>query len=260
MEQLLADETAVVTGGASGFGRAIARTFADHGADVIIADIREDPREGGTPTHELINRETDRRAELVDCDVTSPEDLVVAVDAADELGGLDVMVNNTGITNETDFLEVTEAEYDRLMSINVKGVFFGCQAAGNKMVDNSGGGKIINMSSAGAYRAMADISTYCASKAAVRTLTYALADRFGGDGIRVNSINPGFSNTQMVAESDLGSGVQGRIAAKMLKETIPTGRFGEADEIANVALFLASEMSSYVNGESILVDGGMTHT
>lgn len=143
--------------------------------------------------------------------------------------------------------------------ISTSRVFFGAQAAAKRLLEN-GGETIINMSSAGARRAMADISTYCASKAAVRTVTYALADRFGGDGIRVNSINPGFSNTQMLTESDLGSGVQGRIAAKMLKETIPAGRFGEADEIANVTLFLASEMSSYVNGESILVDGGMTHT
>ena len=259
MDSLLDDQTAVITGGASGFGRAIARTFADYGADVIIADIREEPREGGEPTHELITNETDRRAEFVDCDVTSPDDLVVAVDAADELGGIDIMVNNAGITNETDFLEVTEAEYQQLMDINVKGVFFGCQAAGRKMVEN-GGGTIINMSSAGAYRAMAEISTYCASKAAVRTLTYALADRFGGDGIRVNSINPGFSNTQMTADSELGSGIRGRINTKLIKQTIPAGRFGEADEIANVALFLASDLSSYVNGESILVDGGMTHT
>ena len=259
MEQLLEDETAVITGGASGFGRAIALTFAEQGADVIVADIREDPREGGLPTHELIETETDRRAHYVACDVTSPDDLVVAVEAADELGGIDIMVNNAGITNETDFLDVTEEEYDQLMSINVKGVFFGCQAAGKKMVEN-GGGKIINMSSAAAYRAMAELSTYSASKAAVRTLTYAVADRFGGDGIRVNSINPGFSNTQMLESSELGSGVRGRINAKLLKQTIPAGRFGEAEEVADVALFLASDMSSYVNGESILVDGGMIHT
>ena len=259
MDELLEDETAVVTGGASGFGREIALMFADHGADVIVADIREDPREGGEPTHELIESETDRRAEYVDCDVTNPDDLVVAVDAADELGGIDVMVNNAGITNETDFLEVTEDEYDQLMAINVKGVFFGCQAAGKKMLDN-GGGKIVNMSSAAAYRAMAELSTYSASKAAVRTLTYAVADRFSGEGIRVNSINPGFSKTQMLENSELGSGIKGRINAKLLKGTIPAGRFGEAEEVANVALFLASDMSSYVNGESILVDGGMIHT
>ena len=258
MDELLTDRTAVITGGASGFGRAIARTFAAEGADIVVADIRKEPREGGEPTHELIEQETDRAAGFVDCDVTEPEDLTVAVEAAEEFGGIDIMVNNAGITNETDFLEVTEAEYEELMSINVKGVFFGAQAAATAMLDN-GGGTMINMSSAGAYRAMADISTYCASKAAVRTLTYALADRFGGD-IRVNSINPGFSNTQMTAESSLGSGVKGRIDAKMLKGTIPEGRFGEPQEIADVALFLASDRSSYVNGESILVDGGMTHT
>ncbi len=259
MEQLLAGKTAVITGGASGFGRAIALTFADHGANIIVADIRKTPREGGPPTHEQIAADTGQTAHFVDCDVTDPADLQVAVEAADELGGIDIMVNNAGISNETDFLEVTESEYDQLMAINVKGVFFGAQAAAKQLVSN-GGGTIINMSSAGAYRAMAEISTYCASKAAVRQLTYALADRFGDDGIRVNSINPGFSKTQMLADSELGSGVQGRIAAKMLKSTIPAGRFGEPQEIANVALFLASDLSSYVNGESILVDGGMTHT
>lgn len=123
MALLLADRTAVVTGGASGFGRAISRSFARNGADVIIADIRTEPREGGTPTHELIRSETYQEAHHVDCDVTDPDHLAVAVDAADELGGIDVMANNAGIFALEEFLGVSEAEYDQMMDANVRGVF-----------------------------------------------------------------------------------------------------------------------------------------
>lgn len=157
MSQLLAETTAVVTGGASGLGRAISRTFADHGGDVVVADIRETPREGGDATHEVIAAETEQSAQFVECDVTDRADLRSAVDAAEAFGGIDV-----------------------------------------------------------------------------------------------NAIKPSFTDTAMVAESSMSAG-----QAAMLKEMIPVGRFAEPEEIANVALFLASDLSSYVNGESILVDGGL---
>jgi len=256
---LLDGKTAVVTGAASGFGRAISRTFARNGADVIVADIRTAPREGGTPTHELITEQTGQRAYHVDCDVTSADDLAVAVEAASELGGVDVMVNNAGLFRTDEFLEVSESEYEQLMNVNVKGVFFGAQAAAREMVDD-GEGTIINMSSAAGYTGAKDFVTYCTSKGAVRLLTYALAARFGPEGIRVNSINPGFAETGMMADSELGEGIRGRIQDAVLKRTIPQRRYAQPQEVANVALFLASDLSSYVNGESILVDGGLTHT
>ena len=256
---LLDGKTAVVTGAASGFGRSISRTFARNGADVIVADIRTEPREGGQPTHELIRAETDQQAYYVECDVTSTDDLAVAVEAAEELGGIDIMVNNAGLFRTEDFLAVTEAEYDQMMDVNVKGVFFGAQAAAREMVDN-GGGTIINMSSAAGYSGAGGFPTYCTSKGAVRLLTYALADRFGSNGIRVNSINPGFAKTQMMAESGLGKGIRGRIQDQVLRRMTPQRRYAETQEIANVALFLASDLSSFVNGESILVDGGLTNT
>ncbi len=256
---LLEDKTAVVTGGASGFGRAISRTFARNGADVIVADIRTDPRGGGTPTHELIRSETEQTAHHVDCDVADTEDLAVAVEAATELGGIDIMVNNAGIFERREFLDVTEAEYDQMMDVNVKGVFFGAQQAAREMLEN-GGGTIINMSSAAGYTGAKRFVTYSTSKGAVRLLTYSLASRFGPDGIRVNAIHPGFADTEMVARSDVGDGIRGRVTEQVLKRLIPLRRFADPQEIADVALFLASDLSSYVNGESILVDGGLIQT
>lgn len=259
MPPLLADKTAVVTGGASGFGRAICRTFARNGANVIVADTRETPREGGMPTHDRIQSETDRDAYFVACDVTKPDDLSVAVEAADELGGIDIMVNNAGIVHTTDFLDVTEAEYDQLMAVNTKGTFFGAQAAALHLLEN-GGGSIINMSSAAGIVGTGELVTYCTSKGAVRLLTYALADRLGPKGIRVNAIHPGIGHTQMLDESELGEGVRGRIQSTLVKRQIPLRRFANPQEIAYTALFLASDLSSYVNGESLLVDGGVGHT
>jgi NAD(P)-dependent dehydrogenase (short-subunit alcohol dehydrogenase family) len=260
MSQLLDGQTAVVTGAASGLGRAISLTFAEHGADVVVADIREDPREGGDPTHERIPAETEQRATYIDCDVTDRDDLEAAAEAAAEFGGLDIWVNNAGIHNVIDFLEVTEADYDRLMDINLKGTFFGAQVAGEHLVEAGEGGTIVNMASAAAVRTGGDMSRYGPSKAGVQQLTYSLADRFGDDGIRVNCINPTWIETHMVADSPLGEGEQAEQLRAMLLEQIPAGRFGEPQEVANVALFLASDLASYVNGERIIVDGGFTHT
>ena len=260
MSQLLDGQTAVVTGAASGLGRAISLTFAEHGADVVVADISEDPREGGEPTHERIEAETDRRAVYVDCDVTRRADLEAAAEATTELGGLDIWVNNAGIHNIVDFLEVTEDDYDRLMDINLKGTFFGAQVAGEHLVEAGEGGTIINMASAAAVRTGADMPRYGPSKAGVQQLTYSLADRFGDDGIRVNCINPTWIETELVADSPLGRGEEAEQLRAMLMDAIPAGRFGQPEEVANVALFLASDLASYVNGERILVDGGFTHT
>ena len=260
MSQLLTDETAIVTGGASGIGRTIALTFADHGADVVVADVRETPREGGEPTHEQITTETDQTAVFVECDVTERADLEAAVDAAEDLGGLDIMVNNAGIHSETAFLEITEAEYDQLMDINVKGVFFGAQVAGERLIENDEGGTIINMASLAADRGASYQTIYSASKGAVKSLTYALADYFGGHGVRVNAIKPSFTETQMLAQGGMGEGEAGKRLQEAVLGATPAGRFGHPEEIANVALFLASDQSSYVNGESILVDGGLGNT
>jgi len=257
MSELLLDgQTAVVTGGASGNGREIARTFAGEGASVVVADVQSEPREGGTPTHELLEDEYGVGATYVDCDVTNLDQLEAAVDAADEFGGLDVMVNNAGIFREQEFTEVTEEEFDRMMDVNVKGVYFGAQYAARKLVEN-GGGNIINMSSVAGLEGSAGFATYCATKGAIRLLTYALAAELGPEGVRVNAIHPGLIETEMTTED---VPIVGSESGEGYRQTIPSRRFGQPEEVADAALYLASDLASYVNGESLVVDGGMTNT
>jgi NAD(P)-dependent dehydrogenase (short-subunit alcohol dehydrogenase family) len=256
MSELLRGKTAVVTGASSGNGRAIARTFADNGADIVIADIRKEPRLGGTPTHELVAQETDASASFVECDVTSNDDLRAAVSEADEYGGIDVMVNNAGIfAHSEDLSSVTEDEYRTMMDINTKGPFFGSQLAAEKMRE-SGGGNIINLSSINGDVGTKSNVPYCASKGAVRVMTYALADALAPD-IRVNAIHPGMIETaQIVKDYD-------HLEADKREErldTIPLGRQGRPEEIAKAALFLASDLASYVNAASLVVDGGVVNT
>jgi NAD(P)-dependent dehydrogenase (short-subunit alcohol dehydrogenase family) len=256
MDDLLTDRTAVVTGGASGNGRAISLAFAEEGADVVVADLREEPREGGTPTHELV-RETGSAATFVECDVTDLDTLEAAVDAADGFGGVDVMVNNAGVFRSETFLEVPPEEYRRLMDVNVRGVFFGTQYAARRMVEDDRGGSVINLSSVAGLRGSANYVTYCTSKGAVRLLTYATAAELGPEGVRVNAIHPGVIETAMTTEDVpiVGSG-----GSESLRETIPSRRFGTPEDVADAALYLASDLADYVNGESLVVDGGMTST
>ncbi|OIB56074.1 SDR family oxidoreductase [Natrialba sp. SSL1] len=252
--QLLDGSVAVVTGGASGNGRAIVETYAEEGADIVVADIQETPREGGEPTHELVADEYGVDAKYVECDVTDTDSLVGAVDAADEFGGVDIMVNNAGILDQNDFVDVTEAEYDRMMDINVKGVFFGAQAAAKKMLESGDGGAIINMSSVAGLIGQATFSAYHTSKGAVRLLTYSLADELGPDGIRVNSIHPGVIETEMTKDDV-------PIATQESAENTPLNRLGQPEDVAGAALYLASdELAGYVNGESLVVDGGQANT
>lgn len=252
MSDPLTDKTAVITGGASGMGRETALLFAENGADVVVADIRDEPREGGSPTHERIRSEFDRDAAFVECDVRSPDDLETAVERAEDYGGIDVMFNCAAIIGIESFLDVGEEEYERMMAVNAKGVYFGAQAAARRMVAN-GGGSIINMSSLSGLLGEANLVSYCASKGAVTLMTYALAAELGPEGIRVNSIHPAAAETAMMGED---VGMLGTEAEAEYAETVPLGRLAKPREVADVALFLASERSSFVNGESLSVDGG----
>jgi NAD(P)-dependent dehydrogenase (short-subunit alcohol dehydrogenase family) len=256
MAGLLQDEVAVVTGGASGNGRAIAMALAREGAHVVVADLQAEPREGGTPTHELVTAETDSKAKFVRCDVTTVADVEAAVEEADEFGGVDVMVNNAGIFRAEEFLEVTEEEYDRLMDVNVKGVFFGAQAAAKKMREKSGG-SIVNISSVAGLRGSGPYVTYNTSKGAVKLMTYALASKLGPEGIRVNAVHPGLIETTMTTED---VPIFGTDQEDAFVETIPSRRSGTPEDVANAVLFLASDLADYVNGESLVVDGGMANT
>jgi len=250
MSERLQGKTALVTGGSSGNGRAIARRFAEEGANVTVADVREDPRMGGEPTHELVEREGGA-AQFVECDVSSVADLRAAVDATVEaFGSLDVMVNNAGVERQLPLEQATEEDYEWLMDINLKGVYFGSQAAVEVMSEQAEGGSIVNMSSIAGIRGLANSSLYCTSKGGVTNLTRQLAVEHGPEGIRVNALNPGFIETAMTMED-------GETAGGILDQT-PLGRAGQPDEVADAAIFLASDESSFVTGHNLVLDGGFT--
>jgi NAD(P)-dependent dehydrogenase (short-subunit alcohol dehydrogenase family) len=243
-------KVAIVTGASSGNGRAIALRFAEEGASVTVADVREDPRLGGVPTHERIEAEGGD-ARFVETDVSSVEALRDAVDeTVDAFGGLDVMVNNAGVERQLPIGEVSEEDYGWLMDINLKGVYFGCQVAIEAMRAQEGGGSIVNMSSIGGIRGLENSSLYCTSKGGVTNLTRELAVEQGEHGIRVNALNPGFIETAMTMED-------GETADGILEQT-PLGRPGQPAEVAEAALFLASDESSFVTGHNLVMDGGFT--
>ncbi|WP_259517160.1 SDR family oxidoreductase [Halanaeroarchaeum sp. HSR-CO] len=255
MSGMLDGKTAVITGGASGIGRQIGRRYAEEGANLVVADLQNEPREGGTPLVEEAES-MGVSATYVECDVTNTAQLQAAVDAADEFGGVDVMVNNAGIFRGKEFTAVEESEFDQMMDVNVKGVFFGAQAAAKKLLEDGREGSIINMSSVAGLTGSAQYTTYCASKGAVRLLSYSLASELGPEGIRVNAIHPGLIETEMTTEDVPIIGTEG---GDQYKQSIPLGRWGEPADVADGALFLASDLSSYVNGESLVIDGGMTY-
>jgi NAD(P)-dependent dehydrogenase (short-subunit alcohol dehydrogenase family) len=253
---LLDGKTAVVTGGSSGIGRGIARGFAEHGAKaVVVADVREEPKEGGPPTHELLEEETDASSVFVECDVTNRSDLTEALEAAEAAGGIDVMVNNAGIWRAEEFFDVTEESYQRMMDINLKGAYFGSQIAAERLVEGDGG-SIINISSIAGLFGNGDWPTYSASKGGLTMLTYSLAHKLGEHGVRVNAIHPGGIQTMIGGEpTDPEAAAE---QAEQFTQMVPLGRYGQPEDIAGAATFLASDLSDYVTGESLVVDGGWT--
>lgn len=243
---LLEGKVAIVTGGSSAIGRAVALRFAAEGARaVVVADLQPEPREGGRPTHELV-QEAGTETVFVRTDVSSPADTAAMVEAAEQFGGVDVLVNNAGVLRFGKLVDVSEADYDLLMDVNVKGVMFACQAAVRSMTAAERPGVIINLSSVGGLHGVPGISVYCAAKGAVRLLTYSLAQELGRKGIRVCALHPGVIDTSMT-KVDVPVGD---------RELPPVGRVGQPDDVAQAAAFLASNRAGFVSGASLTVDGG----
>lgn len=249
---MLDGKTAIVTGASSGNGRAIAKRFVEEGAKVIVADLSVDAREGGIATTDMINESHPGMARFVKCDVSQISELEALVAAAEDWGGLDIMVNNAGILLKQPIMEATEDVFHKMIDVNVKSVFFGSKIAASAMAKRKAG-VIINMCSIAGMRGTGGFSHYNMSKGAVRLLTLSLADELGPLGIRVNNVNPGIMRTQMNIEDDPVIGTE---TGEGYLDMIPARRWGEPEEVADACIYLASDLAKYVMGTSLIVDGG----
>ncbi|HYY36883.1 MAG TPA: glucose 1-dehydrogenase [Xanthobacteraceae bacterium] len=244
----LKDKVAIVTGAARGIGLAIAQRYVAEGARVTLADI--DAAAGEVAARALGNA----RFLATDVgDAKSAENVVAETCRA--FGDLDILVNNAGIIHGADFLELAEADFDRVLRVNLKGAFLLGQAAARRMVAQVKAGKppgsIINISSINAVVAIANHTPYCVSKGGIDQLTKVMALSLATYGIRVNAIGPGSIMTDILKAVATDKEAKRRILART-----PLGRIGEPDEIASIAAFLASPEASYMTGETIYADGG----
>ena len=244
----LEGKVALISGGARGMGAVEARLFAKEGASVVIADILED--EGRRLEAEI--NEKGGNAAFVSLDVTSEDQWNDAVKSTvDRFGKIDILVNNAGIYESSRVESTTVESWDRVMSINAKGVFLGTKAAIPAMRD-AGGGSIVNISSVAGLTGGA-ATAYNSSKGAVRLLTKATAIQYASDAIRGNSVHPGPIETDMLADVYPNPGQRERRQSQ-----IPLGRMGTAEDVANGVLFLSSDESSYMTGSELVIDGGWT--
>jgi glucose 1-dehydrogenase len=238
----LKNRIAIITGGARGIGLACAERFVAEGAHVVILDVLDEV--GKTEAKRL-------GATYMHCDVSKSSDVTAVIAAVvKQHGTVDILLNNAAINISDDFLEISEADYDRVLDINLKGSFLMLQACAREMVKQAAG-SIINMSSVNDTLAIPSIVSYCVAKGGVSQLTRATSISLAPHGIRVNAIGPGSIMTDM-----LKSVVNDRAAMARVMSRTPMGRVGEPSEIASIAVFLASDDSSYVTGQTIYADGG----
>ena len=242
----LESQTAIVTGATRGLGLAIARAFIAEGARVVMTG--RSAEEGRRRAAEL-----GPSARFEPCDLTNPDDIARLVATADSaFGRIDILVNNAGDLVRASVLELDLADYERIQRLNLTAPLMLIQQVGRIMVRERRGGSIVNVTSTGSQVCRPGGTAYHVSKAGLAMLTKSAALDLGQYGIRVNAVAPGtFATELMLSSSQTTPGLQDELRA-----TTPLGRFGEEDELAAVALFLASRESSYVTGQSLLVDGG----
>lgn len=250
----LEGKTALVTGGARGIGLAFARAFAEEGASVVLGDI-------DLSRAEVAAREIGAAAVAVELDVTDQASIEAAVSAIEvENGGIDILVNNAALFDLAPVVEITRESYERIFAVNVAGVLFTMQAVARGMIRRGTKGKIINMASQAGRRGEALVAVYCASKAAVISLTQSAALNLIEHGINVNAIAPG------VVAGEHWDGVDALFARyekrppgekkRLVGAAVPYGRMARAEDLTGMAIYLASRESDYVVGQTYNVDGG----
>jgi NAD(P)-dependent dehydrogenase (short-subunit alcohol dehydrogenase family) len=237
------DKIVVVTGAGHGIGEGVARAYASHGATVVLAEKNE---ENGKRV-EVSIRKTGGEARFVQTDVSRPEQIEALMQQVKEwYGRLDIMINNAGVSRWKSPYEITVEEWDNIININLRGMFLGAREAAKIMREN-GGGSIVNIASTRAFMSEPDSEAYAASKGGIFALTHALAISFADDRIQVNAISPGW------IEVDDYEGLRNIDHAQH-----PSKRVGKPEDIARACLYLTSADNEFINGQNLIIDGGMT--
>ena len=242
----LTGKNALVTGASRGIGRACALTLAEAGADIACIDIEESMLSETVSEIEKLGR----KALPIQANVSEYADAEKAVnETAEKMGSLDILLNNAGITRDGLLMRMSDADWDSVLAVNLKGPFNFIKAAGRTMARQRAG-SIINMASVAGVMGNAGQANYSSSKGGLISLTKTAAKEFGSRNVRVNAVAPGFINTQMA------NAVDQKILDQVIAQ-IPFKRMGEPQDIANAVLFLGSDLSTYITGQVLLVDGGM---
>jgi len=245
-------KVAVVTGAAGGIGRATALAFAEHGASVGMLDVNQ----AGVDETAAMVRKAGARAVALRTDVGVEKEVAEAFrQIASQFAQVDILINNAGVELYKDFLQFESSEWDRLLAVNLNSVYY-CSKQAIPFMMRSGGGSIVNLSSVQALATTGQVSPYAAAKGGILSLTRDMAREFGKHRIRVNAICPGCIHTPMM-DRTLDTMPDAETVVKRMAQAIPLQRLGTAEDIAKVALFLASPLADYVSGASLVVDGGL---
>ncbi len=241
----LTGKTALVTGCARGIGKAIALRFASEGANLVMCDLNMESLEDVANEAQAMGVQT----HIEKTDVSSRQQVEMLINnGIEQFGMIDVVVNNAGIFFNAPFEETTDEQFDRIMAVNVKSVFLVSQTIIRKWLEHDIQGSIVNLASISASVAFVDSSAYCITKAAVASMTRCIALEYGPKGIRANSMAPGIIDTAMLPSQEDNN--------EWANNKLPLRRLGTPEDVADVALFLASDESRYVTGDMIYVDGG----
>lgn len=242
------EKVAIVTGAGSGIGASVAERLAGEGARVAVADVNE----AAAQQVAAQIREAGGKAIAIQVDVSSPPQVTTLVSQTHkQWGRIHILVNNAGVSGKHPFLDMDVAEWDRVLSVNLKGAFLCSQAVARIMVQEGGGGKIINITSVNAKVVVPGLCHYCASKGGLHMLTKALAVELAPHKINVNAVGPGIVETSLTAPS-----LKDPDTFQSLLQNVPWGRVGQPEDVAEAVLFLASRRADYITGTSLWVDGG----